>query len=119
MQRNLLLGVGLTLGILFAHEGQHGQPITVTGTVVDTGCYITHDSKGPKHETCAAACAKNGVTLAILEDSGKLYIPVAADHKNQNLKLMQYIEKKVRITGTALNKSGVSGLAIKTVEAIE
>jgi hypothetical protein len=57
--------------------------------------------------------------LAILEDSGKLYIPVAADHKNQNLKLTPHIEKKVRITGTAVDKGGVPGIAIKTVEATE
>jgi len=119
MKRILFLGAGLTLRILFAHEGHQGKPITVTGTVVDTGCYITHDSKGPEHATCAAACAKNGVPLAILEDSGKLYIPVAADHKNQNLKLMPYIEKKVRITGTAVDKGGVPGIAIKSLEATE
>jgi hypothetical protein len=119
MKRSLWLGVSLTLSILFAHEGHKGTPITVTGTVVDTGCYVTHDSKGPEHATCAAACAKNGVPLAILDNSGKLYLPIAADHKNQNLKLMPYIEKKVKVTGTSLEKGGVQGIAIKTVEAAE
>ena len=50
-------------------------------------------------------------------DSGKVYMPVAADHKNQNLKLMPFIEKKVKVTGTTVEKGGVNGIAIKTVEA--
>jgi len=34
-------------------------------------------------------CVKNGVPLAIVEAAGKVYIPAAAGHKNQNAKLMQ------------------------------
>ena len=56
--------------------------------------------------------------LALLDEaSGTLYIPVATDHKNQNLKLMPFIEKKVKVTGTLVEKGGVKGFAIKTVEA--
>jgi hypothetical protein len=42
---------------------------------------------------------------------------VAADHKNQNTKLMPFVEKKVKVTGTLLEKGGLAGLTIKTVEA--
>jgi len=107
----------LCAGFVFAHEGHDGTPITLTGTVVDTGCYLTHDSKGPDHASCAMACAKNGVPLAIVDGSGKMYISVASDHQNPNLKLMNFIEKKVKVTGTLLQKGGVSGIAIKTVDA--
>ena len=103
----------------FAHEGHAGKAITVVGQVVDTGCYLSHDSKGADHLTCAEACAKAGVPLAILDDSGKLYIPIAADHKNPNLKLMPFLEKKVKVTGSSLVKGGVNGIAIKTVEAAD
>ena len=119
MKALLYLGVALTPGVLFAHDEAKGKPITVTGTVVDTGCYITHGSKGPDHAVCAAACAKNGVPLAILDGSGKLYVPIAADHKNQNAKLTPYIEKQVKVSGTLLEKGGVTGIAIKTVEPAE
>jgi hypothetical protein len=104
---------------LLAHPGHEGKPITVTGTVVDTGCYLVHDSKGPDHAQCAATCAKNGVPLAILDADGKIYMPIAADHKNPNLKLMDFVEKKVKVTGTSVEKGGVNGIAIKTVEVTE
>ena len=110
----------LLAAVAFAqHDHQaKGPAASVTGLVVDTGCYLSHDSKGAQHETCATACAKNGVPLAILDEAtGTLYIPVASDHKNQNAKLMPFIEKKVKVTGVLMEKGGVKGIAIKTVEA--
>jgi len=118
MKRLLLTGA-LALGVLYAHDEPKGKPVTVTGQVVDTGCYLSHDSKGADHSACATTCAKAGVPLAILDEKGKLYMPVAADHKNPNLKLMPFIEKKVKISGVLLEKGGVSGLTIKTVEPVE
>ena len=95
-----------------AHDDDKGKPVTVTGTVIDTGCYMSHDALGEKHTDCAAMCAKNGVPLAIVDAAGKLYMPVAADHKNPNAKLMPFVEKKVKITGTLLEKGGLTGLTI-------
>ena len=112
----LILGLA---SLALAHDDHGGKPITVVGQVIDTGCYLTHDSKGEKHATCAEACAKAGVPLAILDDSGKVYMPIAMDHKNQNLKLMPFIEKRVKVSGTAVTKAGVNGIAIKTVEAAQ
>lgn len=100
-----------------SHAGK-GKETTITGLVVDTGCYISHDSKGEKHAKCAATCAKAGVPLALLDEgSGTLYIPVAVDHKNQNEKLMPFIEQKVKVTGIVMEKGGVKGLSIQSVEA--
>ena len=95
-----------------AHDDDKGKPVTVTGTVIDTGCYMSHDALGEKHTDRAAMCAKNGVPLAIVDAAGKLYMPVAADHKNPNAKLMPFVEKKVKITGTLLEKGGLTGLTI-------
>jgi hypothetical protein len=64
-------------------------------------------------------CAKNGVPLAIVDAAGKVYIPVAAEHKNQNSKLIPFVEKKVKVTGTLLEKGGLAGLTIKTIEAAQ
>ncbi|MBI3208902.1 MAG: hypothetical protein HYZ37_08370 [Candidatus Solibacter usitatus] len=95
-------------------------PITITGQVVDTGCYLSHDTKGDNHVKCATTCANAGVPLAILEDTtGTVYIPVAMDHKNQNAKLLAFIEKKVKVTGTLVEKGGVKGVILKTVEAVK
>jgi hypothetical protein len=46
-------------------------------------------------------------------------MPVAADHKNQNAKLMPFVEKKVKVSGTLLEKGGLAGLTIKTIEPVQ
>jgi hypothetical protein len=102
-----------------AHDEPKGKPVTVTGTVIDTGCYMSHAAIGEKHIDCATLCAKNGVPLAIVDVAGKIYMPVAADHKNQNAKLLPFVEKKVTVTGTLLEKGGLAGLTIKTIEAAQ
>ncbi len=114
----LMLIAGTTLAIAQHDHDDQAKVVTMTSLVVDTGCYMSHNSKGEKHEGCATTCAKAGVPLALLDEaSGTLYIPVASDHKNQNSKLMPFIEKKVTVTGTLIEKGGVKGFAIKTIEA--
>jgi hypothetical protein len=109
-----------TLAMAQHDHGDKGKEMTMTSLVVDTGCYMSHNSKGEKHESCATACAKAGVPLALLDEAtGTLYIPVATDHKNQNEKLMAFIEKKVKVTGTLVEKGGVKGFALKTIEAVK
>ena len=96
------------------------RPVSITGLVVDTGCYLSHDTKGEKHIKCATACAKAGVPLAILEEkAGTVYVVVAVDHKNPNEKLMPFIEKRVAVTGTLFEKGGIKGIGLKTVAAAE
>jgi hypothetical protein len=119
MKQQLLPILALLASALFAHDEHKGKPVTLTGTVVDTGCYVSHDSKGPEHAKCAAVCAKNGVPLAILDAGGKLFFPIAAEHKNQNEKLMPFVEKKVKVTGILMEKPGLNGIAIQTIEAAE
>jgi hypothetical protein len=102
---------------ILAHEEPKGKAVTITGMVVDTGCYFSHGAIGDKHTECATTCAKAGVPLAIVDGAGKVYLPIAADHKNPNAKLMPFIEKKVKVTGTAMVKGGLEGIVIKSVEA--
>jgi hypothetical protein len=80
---------------------------------------MSHDAIGEMHSDCAMICSKNGVPLAIVDVAGKVYMPVAAEHTNQNAKLMQIVEKKVKVAGTLLEKGGSAGLTIKTIEAAQ
>ncbi len=111
----LLLAVAAPL---FAHEGHAGKKGVITGQVVDTACYLGHDSKGEKHTDCAASCAKKGIPLAIADaKTGFLYLPVALNHEPANTQLLPFIEKKVKVTGVLLEKAGMRGIIIEKVEA--
>jgi hypothetical protein len=100
MKTKIAIAVVALAAFGFAHDEDKGNPVTITGTVIDTGCYMSHDAIGEKHTDCATMCAKNGVPLAIVDAVGKVYLPVAAEHKNQNAKLMPFVEEKVKVTGT-------------------
>ena len=118
MKRRSLCLVGVIVPMfLFAYDDAKLKPITLIGTVVDTGCYMVHDGIGADHAECATECAKKGIPLAILDGEGKVYLPLGVDHKNPNDQLMPFIEKKVKVAGTVVERGGLSGIAIKTVEA--
>ena len=114
----VLLAAAVALGA-FAHEELKGKAVSFTGTVIDTGCYFAHEGMEKGHASCAAMCAKAGIPLAVVDDAGKMYMVIGNDHKNPNTRLMPFVEKKVKVTGTLVEKGGMSGLAIKTIEAAE
>lgn len=120
-----VMGLGLGAASALAwqehgHEHHAGKTVQVTGQVVDVACFVGHDSSGAKHEKCAEACARAGNPLAIYDESAKaLYLPVSTDHKNPNAKLMSFIEKKVTVKGTLLEKAGLKGIAIDTVQVAQ
>lgn len=106
--------------LLAAHEGHAGKKVSLVGQVVDTACYLGHDSKGAKHVECATTCAKEGIPLAIVDaKTGVLYLPIAMNHKNANAQLMPFIEKKVKVSGVVMEKGGMKGIVIDKVEAAE
>lgn len=117
IKRIMIAAAGAVMALAQHHHEEAGKEVTMTSLVVDTGCYMAHNTKGTKHTNCATACAKAGVPLALLDEaSGTLYLPVATDHKNQNEKLMPFIEKKVKVTGSVMEKGGIKGFAIKSIE---
>ena len=119
MKRTALALVFMVSGLLWAFDEAKLTPITIVGTVVDTGCYMVHDGIGADHAKCATECAKKGVALAILDGNGKVYLPLGVDHSNPNKHLMPYIEQKVKVTGTAVERGGLTGISIKTVEPVK
>ena len=85
---------------------------------VNIACFFGHDSPGEKHVKCAEACARVGNLLAIF-DGKQIYLSVSMHHKNPNDKLMTCIEKKVKLTGSIVEKAGLRGIMIEKVEAAE
>jgi hypothetical protein len=91
--------------------------VTITGQVVDLNCFTTMGASGASHKTCASACAKAGVALAILSD-GNLYMPVSAKPGDpQNSRLEPFAEGKVKVTGTHRMSNGMHTIQIKTIAA--
>jgi len=107
-----------------AHEGHHmpGEKAvtkTVTGEVVDMGCWLGHAARGKDHISCATKCLNEGMPIGLLTSNGTLYL-VTLDHDNVDpyASLKDMAGKDVSITGELLSRSGVKAIeASKVVPA--
>ncbi|MCI0410434.1 MAG: hypothetical protein L0191_18050 [Acidobacteria bacterium] len=43
------------------------------GELVDSRCYLMMGKKGPEHQKCAVACAKDGLPLGLVDAKGNYY----------------------------------------------
>ena len=91
---------------------------TVTGEVVDMGCWLGHGARGEKHISCAAKCLNEGMPMGILTGNGTLYL-VTLDHDNADPynSLKGMAGKSVSVTGEMLSRSGMKAITATTVQA--
>ena len=100
-----------------AHMEMAGAPKTITGEVVDTGCYLGHAARGEKHVSCATKCINQGMPMGLLTSNGTLYL-VTLDHDNadpyNNLKGMA--GKNATVKGELLTRSGMKAIEASSVQ---
>jgi len=96
-----------------------GKFTTIVGEVMDPACFLEAGAKsiGPGHYQCAINCAKSGQTLAIYcRDEDRIYfIAGELPGKNPNDPVMDFIHKKVDVTGTVYHRSDAYGIVIVKV----
>ena len=95
--------------------GKSGPETEITGQVIDVSCQ-TMGVSGLGHKQCAQACAKAGVSLAILATDGNIYIPVSSKAGDaQNSRLIAFAESKVKIKGIHRFANGLHTIEIRSV----
>ena len=105
-----------------AHEGHmnggKGAMKTVTGEVVDMGCYLGHAARGEKHTSCATKCINNGMPMGLLTSSGTLYL-LTLNHDNADPynSLKNMAGKNVTVTGELIARSGIQGIDVSAVRS--
>jgi len=96
-----------------AHMEMAGTHKTITGEVVDTGCYLGHGARGEKHVSCATKCINQGMPMGLLTSSGALYL-LTLNHDNpdpyNSLKAMA--GKTVSVTGTVMERGGIKAIDV-------
>lgn len=100
-----------------AHLDPKGKAETISGEILDMGCYMAHEGKGKKHAKCAAACVAGGAPIGLLTADGKVYL-VVGDHEGEK----PYLEAKAlagsnaKITGMVYTRGGLTGIVVKKAE---
>jgi hypothetical protein len=102
-------------------EMKSDKTSTITGEVIDTGCYMSHGAKGADHASCATKCIAGGMPMGLLTDSGTLYL-ITMNHDNADAynKLKDMAAKKVVVTGVTSERSGmksIDAVAVKLADS--
>jgi hypothetical protein len=95
------------------------REVSVTGELVETGCFFVGGRRGPHHRACAMGCARVGQPVAIVDDSGVLRIAVL-DHRNETPEnpLIEHLGRRVELSGTAVERGGVHGILVRNVRPL-
>ena len=106
-----------------AHQGHQmaahkaDAPKTLTGELVDTGCYLGHGARGEKHVECATKCISGGMPMGLLTSDGTLYL-LTMNHDNadpyNDLKMMA--GKTVSVTGTVMTRGGMKAIDVSEIK---
>jgi hypothetical protein len=96
---------------------------TVEGVVRDVACPIqNHKATATNFNLdCALACAKAGSPLIILTQNGDIYFPISDQmpDPSQREKLMPFVGKYVRATGTVYTRNGTRTIAIREMTELK
>ena len=96
-----------------SHMNMGGAAKTITGEVVDMGCYLGSGERGEKHISCATKCINQGMPMGLLTGTGRLYL-LTLNHDNadpyNNLKAMA--GKMVAVKGSILTRNGMTAIDV-------
>jgi hypothetical protein len=111
----LIVGAFLLIcSFTFAGEEKkiRGEEKTITGQVVDPGCYIAMNLKGESHKQCANACAKASQAFGILDDKncGLYQVIEGAPTTDPNQLLWDHVEQNVTVKGKVFHKEGMHAI---------
>ncbi len=118
MQRRFL--VGLVIGLsLFGPPLAAQEAVTVQGEVLDMACYLAKGKKGPEHKSCALLCAKGGVPMGVLTDSGDVYLLIDDHENNAPYEAVKKLAGgRAEISGQKFVKGGVASIMVTAVKGL-
>ena len=89
------------------------KSVTVTGEIIDTGCYLGHGAAGAKHKECAAKCVAGGMPMGLLTAKGDLYL-LTPPHGNTDAyaKAKEWVSAQVEITGEMHERNGMKSIEV-------
>ena len=90
--------------------------VTITGELVETYCWLTHQVGGPAHAKCGIECAKRGVPVAVYDAKEHKTYVLMPGHNIKTLppQLIEAMGKQVSITGEVTARGGSTFLAVQS-----
>jgi hypothetical protein len=91
--------------------------MTVKGEVVDVACATSKKEAGhgAGHAGCALSCAKGGQPVGIMT-ADAVYTVTGDYAANKNAKLLDFVAKRVIVTGEVTEKDGQKLINVKSIK---
>jgi len=112
----LLIVIALIVGSRLMAAEEKAADVSLTGTVVDMHCYVTHGIHDAKHTACANSCIARGVPAGFLTDDGTLYVLFDEKPFSVKDKVAGLADVPATLTGTPVVRGGIKGIQIKSIE---
>ena len=125
----LLAVCGVAVALAVAKPQQHtsmegdranASQATIEGLVRDIACPMQNLDSDATHLSikCAMDCVRGGSPLVILTKDGDLYLPVSdkMPDAGEREKLMPFVGKYVRASGTAFQRKGTRAIVIAEIK---
>jgi hypothetical protein len=90
--------------------------VTLSGSVVDMHCYVTHGIHDAKHTACSNACIARGVPAGFLADDGTLCVLFEEKPFSVKDKVAGLADVPAILKGAPVERGGVKGIQIKSIE---
>jgi hypothetical protein len=124
----VVLGLALALGLALFVAAQADETaaakaaakagpksMTVTGELVDLGCYMGHGAKGEGHKECALKCAAMGMPLGLLTSKGTLYLlTINHDDAAPFNQCKDWMAQNATVTGTLMVRGGMKAIEVSS-----
>src|SRR6202142_4341451 len=102
-----------------AGDRANASQATIEGLVRDVACPIQNLDGTPTNRSlkCVMACVRGGSPLVILTKDGYLYFPISdkMPDTDQRQKLMPFVGKYVRASGTVFERTGTHAILITEI----
>ena len=106
-----------------AEAASQESKTTIEGLVRDIACPIQNLEATATHLSmkCLVACARNGSPLVILTKVGELFLPISnkMPDTGQRQKLMPFLGKYVRASGTVYERKGTHAIMIDEIKELK
>jgi hypothetical protein len=87
------------------------KTMSITGELVDLGCYLGHGAKGEGHKECALKCAAMGMPIGLLTGKGDLYlVTVSHDDADPFNQCKDWMAQQVTVTGPTMERDGMKAI---------
>jgi len=126
--KRFIMGIALVVGVCFGAAVSHGdetsskakQPEvqTLTGEIVDTGCYLGHGAKGADHKSCAEKCIAGGMPMGLLVGDTVYLLTMSHENADPYNEAKKMAADMVQITGPVHERGGMKSIEVTAIKEV-